>query len=154
MAHKFGALRKERLEMIRRITYIMAIGCFLFGHYAFAGDSKDELAALSAAEKWLVLVDGEQYADSWKAASALFKNAIQPDQWAQTMRAGRKPLGRVISRKVKTKVYTTALPGAPDGKYVVIQFNTSFANKGVAVETVTPMMEKDGVWRVSGYYIK
>ena len=40
------------------------------------------------------------------------------------------------------------------GEYVVIQFETSFENKKAAVETVTPMMDKDGIWRVSGYYIK
>jgi hypothetical protein len=31
---------------------------------------------------------------------------------------------------------------------------TSFENKKAAVETVTPMMDKDGIRRVSGYYIK
>jgi hypothetical protein len=60
----------------------------------------------------------------------------------------------VISRKLKTKVYKTSLPGAPDGQYVVIQFETSFQNKKSAIETVTPMFEKDGRWKVSGYYIK
>ena len=48
----------------------------------------------------------------------------------------------------------TSLPGAPDGEYVVIQFDTSFTNKKVAVETVTPMKDEDGIWRVSGYYVK
>jgi len=43
--------------------------------------------------------------------------------------------------------------GFPDGIYVVIQFKTSFANKQTAVETVTPTLEKDGCWRVFGYYI-
>jgi hypothetical protein len=55
---------------------------------------------------------------------------------------------------VQTKTYKTSLPGAPDGEYVIIQFETSFENKKIAIETVTPMMDKDGNWRVSGYYIK
>ncbi len=42
----------------------------------------------------------------------------------------------------------------PDGEYVVVQLETSFANKKAAVETVTPMLEKDGRWRVSGYFIR
>lgn len=66
----------------------------------------------------------------------------------------RKPLGEVLSRKVINRTYTTSLPGAPDEQYVVIQFETSFENKHNAVETVTPMMEPNGQWRVSGYYIK
>ncbi len=46
------------------------------------------------------------------------------------------------------------MPGAPDGEYVVIQYDSSFEHKQAAVETVTPMLDKDGKWRVSGYYIK
>jgi ribosomal protein S17E len=37
---------------------------------------------------------------------------------------------------------------------VIIQYDSSFENKKSAVETVTPMLDKDGKWRVSGYYIK
>ena len=47
-----------------------------------------------------------------------------------------------------------ALPGAPDGEYVVIQYESSFEHKQSAIETVTPMLDTDGKWRVSGYFIK
>ena len=53
-----------------------------------------------------------------------------------------------------TKRFETSLPGAPDGEYVVIQMETSFENKASAVETITPMRDSDGEWRVAGYYIK
>jgi hypothetical protein len=119
-----------------------------------AGDSEKEAAAVSAAERWLAMVDSTKYAESWNNASELFKNAVQPKQWEQSMQAVRGPLGKLMSRKVKTKTYKSSLPGAPDGEYVVIQFETTFENKKAAVETVTPMMDKDGIWRVSGYYIK
>ena len=140
--------------MIRKITYLITIGLIVSGIHALAADSKKELAALFAAEKWLAIVDSEKYAESWKETAELFKKAVKPNQWTQTMESGRKPLGKLITRKLKTKVYKSSLPGAPDGEYVVIQFETSFENKKVAVETVTPMMDEDGVWRVSGYYIK
>jgi hypothetical protein len=52
-----------------------------------------------------------------------------------------------------SSTYTETAPGAPDGEYVIILFDTSFENKKSAVETVTPMMD-GGTWRVSGYYIK
>jgi hypothetical protein len=48
----------------------------------------------------------------------------------------------------------TELPGAPDGEYVVFQFDTQFEHKRAAVETVTPMRDPDGSWRVSGYFIR
>jgi hypothetical protein len=47
----------------------------------------------------------------------------------------------------------SSLPGAPDGSYVVIELSTSFEKKAEAIETVTPMLE-EGVWRVSGYFIR
>ena len=50
--------------------------------------------------------------------------------------------------------YTTTLPGAPDGEYVVVKHATSFENKADATETLIAMKDKDGTWRVSGYFIK
>ena len=120
---------------------------------AFA-DMTSEKRALESAQLWLTAVDDGRYAESWETAAAYFRNAVSREQWQRSLNSVRKPLGKVINRSVKTKQYTTSLPGAPDGKYVVIQFETSFANKKASVETVTPMLDKDGTWRVSGYYIK
>ena len=117
------------------------------------GTDKEEMALL-AAKKWLTLIDGGKYAESWKEAAEYFKTAVKQEQWEQSLLAVRKPLGKLISRKVKDKSYQTSLPGAPDGQYVVIQFETSFEKKKSAIETVTPMMDRDGHWRVSGYYLK
>ena len=36
----------------------------------------------------------------------------------------------------------------------VIKYDTSFEHKEPATEMITPMLEKDGKWRVSGYYIR
>ena len=113
-----------------------------------------EEAAVDAAQEWLGLVDGGQFGESWEEAAGYFRNAISKDKWEQAMKAGRVPLGALVSRVVKSKQYTTSVPGAPDGQYVVIQFSTSFENKGSAIETVTPMLDEDGSWRVSGYFIK
>lgn len=140
--------------MIRRIMCLITIGFVFSSITATATNSEKENTAIAAAEKWLAMVDRAKYAESWKEAAELFRNAVQPEQWEQSMQAVREPLGKLILRKVKTKAYKSSFPGAPDGEYVVIQFETSFENKKAAVETVTPMMDKDGIWRVSGYYIK
>ncbi len=113
-----------------------------------------EKAAIDAAQKWLNLVDEGQYSESWEQSAEYFRNAISKDEWEKAMKAARVPLGAQISRVVKSKQYTTSAPGAPAGQYVVIQFTTSFKNKSSAIETVTPMLDKDGSWRVSGYFIK
>jgi hypothetical protein len=69
------------------------------------------------------------------------------------METFRKPLGDLVARKLKSAQTMTEMPGVPDGQYVVMKFETSFANKRSATETVTFMLEKDGQWRASGYYI-
>lgn len=124
----------------------------LLSAHSFAGDA--EKKAVKAAESWLGLVDAGEYAKSWDQSSELFRNAITKEKWEQSLHAARRPFGALVSRKVKSTQYATALPGAPDGEYVVIQFTTTFENKKSAVETITPMKDPDGRWRVSGYYIK
>ena len=111
-------------------------------------------AAQKSAEEWLALIDIGSFAESCKTAAGYFQTAVSQDQWEHTIVAVRKPLGDMVSRKFKSAQYTKSVPGAPDGEYVILQFDTSFANKKEAVETVTPMLDPDGKWKVSGYYIK
>ena len=115
---------------------------------------KPEALAQKSAEAWLALTDSGKYAESWEEAASVFKSNVGKDQWVTMVGQVRKPLGKVVSRTFKSAKYTTSLPGVPDGQYVVIQFTTSFENKKDAVETITPMLDKDGKWRVAGYFIR
>jgi hypothetical protein len=115
---------------------------------------KPEDLAQAAAESWLKLTEGGNAAASWEQAAKLFKDAVTKEQWAQALAGVRPPLGKLISRKLTSRQYTEKLQGAPDGKYVVIQYETVFEKKAAAVETITPMLDPDGVWRVSGYFIR
>jgi len=121
---------------------------------AGAGNETAEKQATAAAQSWLALVDAGKFDESWDAAASMFRAALTKADWVRTAGAVRTPLGAVTSRKLKSKRFTTTLPGAPDGQYVVIQFDTSFEHKASAIETITPMLDKDGSWRVSGYFIK
>ena len=115
---------------------------------------KPEELAQQSADSWLALVDSGKHADSWQEASSIFKAHVSKDQWPSIVRAAREPLGKMLTRKLKSATYTKTLPGAPDGDYVVIQYESSFEHKKSAVETVTPMLDQDGTWKVSGYFIK
>jgi hypothetical protein len=125
----------------------------LFGGQLLAAEKPEDLA-LPAAQAWLKLVDAGKYEASWKQSSKLFQGALPKAQWGQKLSGARKPLGKLVSRAMKSAQYTEKLPGAPDGKYVVIQFDAVFENKASAVETVTPMLDADGVWRVTGYFVR
>jgi hypothetical protein len=149
-------LRAEKGVKVRVMTLrgVVGIGALLlFGGQLIAAE-KPEALALPAAQAWLKLVDAGKYDASWKQSSKLFQGALSKAQWGQQLSGARKPLGKLVSRALKSARYAEKLPGAPDGKYVVIQFDTAFENKASAVETVTPMLDADGVWRVSGYFIR
>jgi hypothetical protein len=134
------------------LVFIMLSGIIFTG--ALQANEVVEKAAVTAAGAWFSLVDEGNYAESWNQAAGLFKAAVTKEQWQNTVKAVKVPLGKVVVRKLKPKQYTKTLPGAPDGEYVVIQYETTFENKKSAIETITPMLDKDGKWRVSGYYIK
>ena len=118
-----------------------------------SADKEKEEAAKRAARAWLALVDAMQYEASWKEAASLFKAQVSTTDWAKAVAGVRRPLGDLVARDLMSATYATSLPGAPDGEYVVLQFETRFENKAQAVETVTPMLD-EGHWRVSGYYIR
>jgi len=113
-----------------------------------------EKAAVESAQNWLVLVDAGNYAKSWEDAAALLKSSASQADFEKSVQAARTPLGKMLTRRIQSQQFTTSLPGAPDGQYVVIQYQTAFEHKAAATETITPMLDKDGQWRVSGYYIK
>lgn len=109
--------------------------------------------SLDSARAWLALVDHERWKDSWGAAAALFKSQLSAAKWAATIQPVRQPLGAVSSRTFQSVTKTTSLPGAPAGDYEVIQFQTSFAHRNAAVETI--ILTRDGAgWKVVGYFIR
>jgi len=132
---------------------ILALALFLPVSAAKADETAIE-KGVAAAEAWLTFVDRGEFDKSWENSATLFRNAVTQEQWRQKISAVRGPLGKRVWRKVILTKYETALPGAPDGQYVIVQFKTVFENKANSVETVTPMKDPDGEWRVSGYLIK
>jgi hypothetical protein len=122
-----------------------------------------EDAAQAVADSWLRLVDGGNYAASWSQAAAALKRGINQDAWSEKAAATRGPLGALSSRKLKSREYTEKAPttrtigGAVytfgEGKYVVIQYDSAFANKASAAEGVI-VAQEGGAWRVAGYSIR
>ncbi len=138
----------------RTQALVVVLALLLAGAFASADDKEAIGKAQVAARSWLALTDGAKYGQSWDEAASLFKSAVTRAGWEKAVKGVRSPLGTVVSRKVQSATFTRTLPGAPDGEYVVIRFETQFQNKAAAIETVTPMREKDGSWRVSGYFIR
>ncbi len=111
-------------------------------------------AAAAVAQAWLAGIDAGNYAQSWRDASALFRGAITQEAWVTSLTGLRKPLGGLVTRTLKRSQSAASLPGAPDGKYVVMQFDSSFTEMKEAVETVTFQLDTDGKWRDCGYFVR
>jgi hypothetical protein len=120
---------------------------------AHAQDAAAIASAQAAASAWLALTDAGQYTQSWEQAAGLFQASVSKTHWQSALQNVRLPLGKLKSRHLKSAKFTRSLPGAPDGEYVVIQYESQFENMPAALETVTPLREKDGSWKVSGYFI-
>ena len=111
-------------------------------------------AAQAGMDVWLGIVDDGQYAKGWTDAAEIFKKAVTQTQWTNAATARRAPLGKMLSRKLRSVNFSKTLPGAPAGDYAVALYDTSFEHKQTSVETVTSTLDTDGVWRVSGYMVK
>jgi hypothetical protein len=156
---KFDTFFAEMPVAVETVTFVLEKdGQWKAASYLIlprSGANKEvKSAAVTAAETWLAGIDAGNYSQSWKEAAVFFQAAITEDGWNAALTDVRKPLGDLVSRNLKSAQTTKSLPGAPEGEYVVMQFDTSFAAKKTAVETVTFRREKDALWRAAGYYIK
>lgn len=147
------SIAQSELPM-KRVVGIIFAGLMLLAMAARADDAEQVEIAEAAALKWLALTDSGSYAQSWDQAASIFQGAISKENWISAVVNVRQPLGKVVSRKVKSALYTRSLPGAPAGEYVVIQYDTQFEQKAAASEFVTPFRDMDGAWKISGYYVK
>jgi len=110
-------------------------------------------AAQPAAESWLLLVDQRRYGESWDSAAVLFRGAVSKVGWEKAVLQARGPFEPFGARKLLSATFATTLPNAPPGRYVVLRYGTRVTGNRRVVETVTPMKDADGTWRVSGYFI-
>jgi serine/threonine-protein kinase len=113
----------------------------------------DELVAQRQALGFLGYLDQGRYADSYAYTGMLIRSQLDRDAFAAQIQKAREGTGALQSRELMDSSYTTNLPGAPEGQYVVLHYHASFANRPEAVETVTLAFAK-GYWRIVGYYIK
>ena len=135
------------------ILGVLGLSLFLRGIAVHAAGTFAQ-GAIAAAEIWLGHIDAGDYAGSWREASAYVQGAITEQAWVASLTRVRTPMGQRLSRQLTQVQHTQSMLGAPDGDYVVMQFDTHFEHKQAAVETVTFIQEKKGEWKAAGYYIK
>jgi len=121
---------------------------------AFGVEARPEDAAQPAAAAWLALVDAGKFMESWEAMSPGFKKKVSQRKWKSIVEEIRKPPGKFTTRKLKSAEYSKELPGAPEGEFVMLQYDSAFERKPAAVEKITLILGQDLNWRVSSYAVK
>lgn len=126
--------------LLASLALIAAAGC----------GSGDEDAAVEVSDRWLAQMDAGDYEACWEQGATVFRRNLSAEEFAQSIREAREPLGKLVSRKLRTAQAARTLPNSPRGRYVVVQYDAVFENQQATVETVTAQLE-DGEWRILGY---
>ncbi len=136
------------------LTITAVLGLLLLPPIAIAAAPTNEEAARTAAEEWLALVDAGKHRESWEKLDLTFAKKVGKKKWTASMTEIRGRVGKLDSRKLNSAEYTKELPGAPEGEYVIVQFDCAFDKKKPAREKVTMILGRDLYWRVAGYSVK
>jgi len=113
----------------------------------------EELAAQRQALGFLGYLDDGRFADSYAYTGMVIRKQLDREAFATKMQQMRGNPGVLQSRQLVDAGYTTNLPDAPPGQYVILHYHSSFAKRPDTLETVTLALSK-GYWRVDGWFIK
>lgn len=139
---------------MKRISAAIIVASMLIVPIAAAQRASAVHKGQEAAVAWLDLLDSGQYGASWDQAAIQLQRAVPRATWEARVRASRTPLGPVVARRLTWASYTETLPDLAVGQSVVLEYETRFENKVSAVETVTPVKDARGIWKVGAYSIR
>jgi hypothetical protein len=143
-------LRRHVFIAIAALTGIAVPALTGIAGVAMAAGPADDEVSLSG-QKWLSLLDDQQYEESWDRAGAQFRDSVMKDQWADSLRRSRRPLGMLVSRTASRVDYAKTLRGSQDGEYAIIHYTTALEHKTIT-ERLT-LVKEDGKWQVAAYAI-
>jgi hypothetical protein len=98
------------------------------------------------ARQWLVVLDDGDYGRGWQEAGAAMKDHQTAAGWTAATKAVREPMGAMASRNLKSIELVRQ-------DQAVVRYDSVFAHKAAAVETVT-LGFANGGWSVTGYTVK
>ncbi|MBV7260049.1 helix-turn-helix domain-containing protein [Erythrobacter crassostreae] len=110
-------------------------------------------AALKRATTFIAAVDALNWEGSWNVAGEFFQTSTSAEEWAELVEPVRKPLGAVSERRLVSVQQVETLPGAPEGDYEILIYQTKFTEvEIISTETIVTVRNGDG-FDVAGYFI-
>ena len=82
------------------------------------------------------------------------RDLIGKKEWKGLMEITRTPLGEIRTREFKSTKFVKSLKAAPEHEGMIIEYNSSFAKKESAIELITLILQENGQWQVTAYFIQ
>lgn len=116
---------------------------------AFAQSTKETAEARVAAERWMKLMDSEEYSAAWNSGAANMRKDMPKFAWNMLASTIHLPLGAARSRTFKSSEAIAATADKPAS--ITLTYIGDYENSHSVLEKVTTVHEADGQWRVSGF---
>ncbi|MEL7197291.1 MAG: DUF4019 domain-containing protein [Pseudomonadota bacterium] len=111
-------------------------------------------AALKRARTFISAVDAGDWQESWSRSGEFFQSQTSATEWAALVEPVRGPLGSVEKRRLVSVERVSTLPGAPEGDYEILQYQTEFEKlEGVSTETVI-LIRNGEDFDIAGFFIR
>lgn len=136
--------------MKRHVLLILAL-LICFTHVASAEVSP--ATALSKAESYVAVLDQQDYAKAYLQSSNLLKMQTPQADWINQQKTAIQLLGPVQERRLMAIKARDVYPGLPDGRYLIVCFETRTVHKAKAIEVLLLKEEKED-WQVCNYSIR
>ncbi|WP_170298972.1 DUF4019 domain-containing protein [Massilia eburnea] len=116
---------------------------------AFAQSPKETADARVAAERWMKLMDTEEYSAAWNTGAASMRKDMPKLAWNLLANTVHLPLGAAKSRTFKSSDAIAATAQKPAS--ITLTYVGEYEKSHNVLEKVTTVQEADGQWRVSGF---
>src|SRR5262245_56307177 len=122
------------------MKHLLAITILVASSAAWAGPDD---AARAAAASWIAIHQSGDYTKAWDQAGPLLMGKLTKQEWMDASERIALFNGKVLSRKIKSVELVDRLPGFPEGKHAIVEFDTQFAANGAKVEVMVLGLEPD-----------
>jgi hypothetical protein len=117
-----------------------------------ADADKPIFTAQKALDNWLPLWDAGKVAETYAGLSSFIKKTADQKVWLDYRTTARKPLGKLKWRKLTNISLIRSMEGLPDNSGAILKYQSSFENREDVFETIGLVLEREGDWRVAGYF--
>ena len=112
--------------------------------------TRDEQAALAAAQRWLALSDSGDHAAAWNLSSNLLRMSVSKENWGTNQTRYYRMFGVPDHRDFIAAKFTPSVPGGEPGDHVVIEYRRRIKAGDTILEVLYMHRTGDG-WRTAGY---